>query len=100
MAAMLPDTALRERIFAGLLELPLAYLEEIAPDAALTTPAAYLQFSGGYHAEAAQAEAAGWPVARMSSQQTPLQHLAMLTHPRRVAAKIEHLASRLRRLSS
>ena len=100
MAMMLPDAALRERVFAGLRELPLAYLEEVAPDAALATAAAYLQLSGGYHAEAAQAETAGWPVARMSSQQTPLQHLAMLTHPRRVAAEIEHLASRLRCLSS
>jgi hypothetical protein len=100
MSVALPDVALRERIFALLPELPLAYLEERAPDAALTTPAAYLQLSWGYHAEAAEAETAGWPVARMSSQQTTLQHLAMLTHPRRVAEKIEHLASRLRRLSS
>jgi hypothetical protein len=99
MAMVLPDAALRTRIFAPLPELPLAYLEERAPDVALTAPAAYLQLSHGYTAEAGQAEAAGWPVARMSSQQTPLQHLAMLTHPRRVAMKIEQMASLLRRLS-
>jgi hypothetical protein len=99
MTTVLPDAAMRDRIFAALPQVPLAYLEERAPDAALATQAAYLLLSPGYHTEAGQAETAGWPVVRMSSQQTPLQHLAMLTHPRRVAAKIESLAARLRRLS-
>ncbi len=99
MAAVLPDAALRARIFAQLPEVPLAYLEERAPDAALAARAAYLQLSPGYHAEADQAAAAGWPVERMYSQQMPLQHLAMLTHPQHVAEKIAGLASQLRRLS-
>ena len=99
METVLPDMLMRERIFAALPELPLAYLEERAPNEVLATPAAYLQLSHGYHAEADQAQVDGWPVERIYSQQEPLQHLAMLTHPRRVAAKIESLASQLRRLS-
>ena len=97
MAAVLPDAAMRERIFAGMPEPPLAYFEERAPDIPLASAAAYLQLSQGYRGEADQAAASGWPVERVYAQDPPLQHLAMLTHPRRVAQEIENLASRLQR---
>jgi hypothetical protein len=88
METLLPDAAQRECFTTGLDELPLAYFEERAPDAILATPSAYLQLSGSYAAETGQAEADGWPVARL-----PLSHLAMLTHASDVAAEISRLAA-------
>lgn len=88
IARMLGSAELCERFTAGSQPLPLAYFEERAPDAALATPAAYLQLSDAYASETAIAEAHGWPAAKLS-----LHHLAMLTHPDAVADGIERLAA-------
>ena len=88
MEALLPDRTLGVAFIAEQSEVPLAYLDEIAPAIALTTPCAYLQLSAAYKDDADAVEAAGWPVARLD-----LHHLAMLTDPDAVAAQIERLAA-------
>ncbi|MEJ0027780.1 MAG: hypothetical protein WDN01_17280 [Rhizomicrobium sp.] len=90
MEALLPDRALGAAFMAEQGEVPLAYLDEIAPAIPLTTPGAYLQLSGAYREDADAAEAEGWPVARLA-----LSHLAMLTHADAVGGEIERLAADL-----
>jgi hypothetical protein len=89
---LLPDSALRARFRAEAPRLPLAYFEASAPDADewRSTPAAYLQLSEAYSSDAKMAEASGWRVRR-----EPLHHLAMLTHPRRVAELVAAMADEL-----
>jgi hypothetical protein len=87
---LLPDRAIGAAFLAEQHELPLAYFEEAAPDVPLRTASAYLQLSEAYAADADVAAALGWPVARLD-----LHHLAVLTDPQTVAAKIEALASSL-----
>ncbi len=86
MARLLPDDAQRAAFVHELAALPLAYFEEPAPDVTLSIPCAYLQLSEGYKAEADQAAADGWPVARLA-----LHHLAMLTDPEPVASAMADL---------
>ncbi len=88
MEALLPDRTLGAAFIAEQGEVPLAYLDEVAPAIPLTTPSAYLQLSGAYGEDADAVEAEGWPVSRLT-----LSHLAMLTHPDEVAAGIERLAA-------
>jgi hypothetical protein len=90
MERLLPDRAIGAAFLAEQHDLPLAYFEEAAPDAPLTIPSAYLQLSDAYTDDAETAAGHGWPVARLE-----LHHLALLTHPEVVAAKIEELAARL-----
>lgn len=87
---LVPEAAIRTALVAELEPLPLAYFEEIAPDAIYAGPAAYLQLSGAYDDEARLAGRYGWPVVRL-----PLHHLAMMTNPEPVAAAVESLAARL-----
>ncbi|MEJ0043534.1 MAG: hypothetical protein WDM81_15530 [Rhizomicrobium sp.] len=91
MEALLPDRALGAAFMAEQGEVPLAYLDEVAPAIIpLTTPSAYLQLSEAYREDADAAESEGWPVARLA-----LSHLAMLTHADAVAEQVERLAGRL-----
>lgn len=87
---LVPDEGLRAALVDELEPLPLGYFEEPAPAATLSAPAAYLQLSGAYDAEARIAGRQGWPVVRLT-----LHHLAMLTHVAAVATAIEGLAARL-----
>ena len=75
-------------------EIPLAYLEELAPDLAVEDEfaGAYLQLGPGNAAEASIAERLGWPVKRLA-----LHHLALLTHPEEVAGGIADLVRSIRR---
>jgi hypothetical protein len=92
--ALIPDPAERAAFSADLPRIPLAYLEAVAPaeDAWRARPCGYLQLSEACGAEADAAEALGWPVRRER-----LSHLAMLTHPDRVAAILAEMAIHLRR---
>lgn len=89
---MIDDPELRATFTAELPRLPLAYLEAVAPtsEAWRERPCAYLQLSGAYAREAEAAAALGWPVRR-----EPLHHLAMLTHPDRVAAILRDMVCEL-----
>jgi pimeloyl-ACP methyl ester carboxylesterase len=89
---LLPDPVALAAFRAELPRLPFAYFETLAPDdlAWEGLPAAYLQLSDAYAAEAASAARKGWTVRR-----EPLHHLAMLSHPDRVAAAIAELAGGL-----
>lgn len=82
MEALVPDQAQRAQFVAELHEVPVAYLEEVAPlgDIPDGTACAYLQLSSACKAEADEAERRGWPVRRLD-----LNHLAPLTH----AAEVE-----------
>jgi hypothetical protein len=69
-------------------DIPLDLLSEDAPSHELPRglPCAYLQLDRGNAAEANRTETLGWPVRRFT-----LHHLAMLTHPKRVASAINEL---------
>ena len=77
---------------ADLPRVPFAFLEAVCRDGDEweCLPAAYVQLSRGYEAEAAQAEARGWTVRR-----APLNHLAMLSDPHQVAALLRDLPESL-----
>jgi hypothetical protein len=90
IANLLPDPAGLAAFRAELPRVPLAYFEALAPDVVdrKDRPAAYLQLSEAYAPEATAAELKDWTVRR-----EPLHHLAMLSHPDRVAAAIADLTS-------
>jgi len=87
---LVPDADAREALVAELEPLPIGYFEEPAPGVELSTPAAYLQLSGGYEDEARLAGRQGWPVVRL-----PLNHLSPLSQPQAVAGAVVSLAQRL-----
>lgn len=88
LAAMLPDERMRLALTSELSAVPLAYLEEPAPDAAIPAHVccAFARMSEAYEAEARRAEELGWKVSRMH-----LHHLAMLTHAEMVADVLRDL---------
>ena len=90
--SLFDDEADYARFVAELPEIPLAFLNEPAPASELSERLAcsYLQLGSGNAPEAAAAEKLGWPVRRL-----PLHHLAVLTHPREVAAAIEELGRKM-----
>jgi pimeloyl-ACP methyl ester carboxylesterase len=92
--ALIPDPARRAAFSADLPRVPLAYLEAVASpgEAWPARPCGYLQLSEACATEADQAEALGWSVRRER-----LNHLAMLTHPDRVAAILAEMALQLER---
>ncbi|GAA2277326.1 hypothetical protein GCM10009853_034400 [Glycomyces scopariae] len=79
---LLPDDEEREIFIAGLPRIPLAYFEEIAPEAPNWPPGpcAYLRLSEAYNGEAAKAVELGWPVTEL-----PTDHLAIVTQPEKTA---------------
>ncbi|MDF5751542.1 alpha/beta fold hydrolase [Spongiactinospora sp. TRM90649] len=86
VAALLPDTALRDRFIAELPRLPVAYLREPAPPEDPSwgrVRPAYIRLSAAYDSEADEAARLGWPVLRADAD-----HLAMLTRPETVATLI------------
>jgi hypothetical protein len=88
------DEASYARFVSELQEIPLAYLEEPAPDLALDDKCAgaYLQLGPGNADEASVAERLGWLVKRLT-----LHHLALLTHPEEVAGGITDLVRSIQR---
>jgi hypothetical protein len=89
VANLLPEPVALAAFRAELPRVPLAYLEALAPDLVAweRLPTSYLQLSESYGAEASAAKNRGWTVRR-----EPLHHLAMLSHPDRVAAAVADLA--------
>ena len=92
LVKLVPDAAVRAAFCADLPRLPIAYLEAPAPagDDLRTVPAAYLQLSDGYAAEAEAAEMRGWAVRR-----EPSHHLAMLTEPARLVQMLAEMTRKL-----
>ena len=93
MAELLPDEAMRTSLLGCAPAVPLAFLEEPAPECpqwAASCASAYLQLSPHYDAEADQARALGWPVERFDGR-----HLSMMTEPDPIARVIVALAARL-----
>jgi pimeloyl-ACP methyl ester carboxylesterase len=90
LARLVPDATRLAALVDELAPIPLGFLEERAPPATLSSPAAFLQLSGAYDEEGRQAVRQGWPVVRL-----PLHHLAMLTHPEAVGGAIHGLVERL-----
>jgi hypothetical protein len=91
MARLLPDEPVRAAFEA---ECPSVRLDVLwVPTADMPLQGArhaYLRLSEGYADEAQQAQALGWLV-----RHEPLHHLAMLTHPDRIADLIRELAQEL-----
>jgi hypothetical protein len=92
VAELLPDPAVRAAVVAEQPRLPLAYYQQAlpAPPAWTSIPAAYLQFSAGYAAEAGRARQAGWPVAYL-----PGEHLHQVVDPVAVSDRILGLFDQL-----
>ena len=92
MTRLIQDEAMRAAFIADLPRLPLAYFEARAPagDGWRTKPGAYLQLSEACAEDAQAARGLGWLVRREA-----LHHLAMLTHPDRLAAILMSMAREL-----
>jgi hypothetical protein len=92
IANLLSDPTLSAEFSAELPRVPFAYLQARAPEgeAWRSRPAGYVQLSDACAPEADEAEALGWPVRREA-----LHHLAMLTHPARVAAVLSEMTREL-----
>ena len=91
MARLLPDEQVRAAFEAECLPIPLHFLWTSTAETQLPDGRhAYLRLSEGYSEEAERAQDLGWRVCH-----EPLHHLAMLTHPDRIAAIIAELAQEL-----
>lgn len=92
MSRLLPYAPLREAFTEECPPLPLAYFEEPASAEPMPVdlPAAYLQLSEGYAEEADRARALSWLI-----RAEPLHHLALLTHPDRLATHLDEMAKEL-----
>ena len=89
MSRLVPYAPLREAFEADCPPLPLSYFEEPASPEPMPPdlPAGYLHLSEGYDEEARSADALGWPV-----RSEELHHLALLTHPDRIATALVEMA--------
>lgn len=87
---LLPDEAMRAAFVADLPRPSVAFLDAVAPDidAWERLPAAYVQLSRRYAAQAEWAVARGWPVRRAE-----LHHLAPASHPDAVADLLGEVAA-------
>jgi pimeloyl-ACP methyl ester carboxylesterase len=95
LAAELPDPAARAELIDEAVPVPVAYLEEAAPDGELPERCAYLRLSAGYDAAADQIAARGGIVRRRE-----LGHLAAVTEPEAVAADVLALVDAVASASS
>jgi len=89
---LVSDEARRVEFEAALPRLPMSFLQCPAPAADLggDERVGYLRLSEGYDAEATAAGLRGWKVAS-----APMDHLAMISQPDRVAAMIVEFAAAL-----
>jgi pimeloyl-ACP methyl ester carboxylesterase len=85
MEALLPSPDDRADMARAAPRVPIAFLEERAPKSGGfdRVSAAFLQLSDAYAPEARDAEALGWPVARLNGT-----HLSIVTEPDRVATAL------------
>lgn len=92
VAALLPDTADRERLTTDMPRLPRAFYDAPVdvPHGWSGGPCAYLRLSAAYDDALADATARGWPVASIDST-----HLGVYTEPSRVFDAILALTDRL-----
>ena len=88
--SVVADPALRAEIADEAPEVPIAFLKEERPEVEWPGAAGYVQLSPPYDADAASAEARGWPVRRLSTH-----HLAPATDPEPVARAILEVLSEL-----
>lgn len=81
LVELLPDFSTRQEFLAGMPNLPLAFLEEVAPFTRHWPPRhlAYIHLGDDYHAEVAEASRLGWTTLR-----NQLDHLAPVTRPNEV----------------
>ncbi len=88
LQTILTNGSLRANFTADLPMVPIAWLKLVAPplDAWSSLPCAYLQLSAAYAAEAGEAARRGW-----SGRRLELHHLAMITHPDKVAEALMSL---------
>jgi len=86
--ALLPDRVIRDAVVADCRSLPMAMFTEVMPAAEdwPDAPCAYLRLSAAYDAELAHAEERGWATASLD-----LDHLALVTRPREVAAALRSI---------
>jgi pimeloyl-ACP methyl ester carboxylesterase len=87
---LIVDEEARAAFVAALPRVALAFADEIAPMRRGIEPCGYLRLSEGYDAEAHEAATLGWPV-----EYEALHHLAMITHPDRVATALRQLLDRM-----
>ena len=86
---LLPDVQLRAALAEDCRPLPVAFYDEPMPVDADLPPTGYLMLSEPYADAAAEAESAGWAVARLAAD-----HLALLTRPGELTAAMRELADR------
>jgi hypothetical protein len=89
---LISDQARRVEFESALPRLTISFLQCPAPaeDLIADETVGYLRLSEGYEAEASAAELMGWKVAS-----APMDHLAMISQPDRVAAMMVELAAAL-----
>lgn len=87
---LVTDPALRAEIADEAPEVPIAFLKEERPEVEWTGPAGFVLLSEPYEADAAEAEARGWPIRRLATH-----HLAPATNPAPVARAILEVLSNL-----
>jgi hypothetical protein len=93
----LPESGMRESLTDDAPCVPVAFLEEPAPEDPPPAPphgCAYLQLSSAYDREAGQAREWGWPVERLDGH-----HLSIMVNPPAVAVALVDLASTLLELA-
>jgi hypothetical protein len=92
MRELVPDDDKRAVIAAELPMLPLAYFQDPVPmpNGWARVRCGYVLLSEAYAADADEAQARGWPVARQMGA-----HLDIVTRPKEIADAIESVASRI-----
>ena len=90
MARLVPDEAVREAFVADCPSISMNVLETPTPALLFGGRHAYLRLSEAYALEETEARDRGWIV-----RHEPLHHLAMLTHPDRLADVIIEMAEEL-----
>jgi hypothetical protein len=82
MERLVPDSALRDRIEAELVEVPLEFYEQPVhvPDRWSDAPCRYVLLSEGYRSDATTAMSWGWPTRELLGG-----HLDLVNHPDEIA---------------
>ena len=89
---LIPEASARAAFIGELPRMPFDFLEAVSPadPGWKQLPAAYVQLSGAYDSEAAEAQARGW-----AARRARLNHLAMLSDPDKVAALLSEVCASL-----
>lgn len=92
MAELVPDERHRAELVADIPRIPFAFFERpvtLPADWSTATNGAYVLLSEVYRPDATEAATRGWPVIDL-----PGTHLAIATHPTRIAAALHDLTTR------